>query len=95
LLKNPAQTVELINEMENDVDTFVIDSEVGFQIPDQTCPRNVHVGEVRTRGGLLWNEPPLLKPDFQRLHLETRAAQELSLIQDHDVLSSRGLNALP
>jgi hypothetical protein len=38
LLKHPAQTVELIDEVENDVDTFVIDSEVGFQIPDENVP---------------------------------------------------------
>src|SRR6202012_2137304 len=31
LLEYPAQTVKLIDEVENDVDTFVIDSEVGLQ----------------------------------------------------------------
>ena len=95
LLKHPAQTVELIDEMENDVDAFVIDSEIAFQIADEMCPRNVRVGEVCASGRLLWNEPPLLEPELQRLHLETRTGQELLLVHDHDVLSSRGLNAFP
>ena len=95
LLKRPAQAVELIDEMENDVDPLVIDSEIAFQIADQMRPSNVHVGENHFGGRLIRNEPSLLEPELQRLHLETRAGQELLLAHDHDVLSSRGLNAFP
>src|SRR5258708_7927644 len=95
LVEYPAQAVHLIHQMKDDVDAVVVDAEIGFQVPDEMCPRNVHVGEVRAGGGLLWNEPPLFEPEIQRLHLEARTAQELLPVHDHDVLSSRGLNAFP
>ena len=95
LLKCSAQAVELIDEMENDVDALVIDSEIAFQIADQMCPSHVRFGEGHFGGRLIWNEPPLVKPELQRLHLETRMGQELLLVHDHDVPSSRGLNAFP
>lgn len=95
LLERSAQAVELIHQMKDDVDTLVVDSEIGFQVPDEMCPHNVHVGEVHSGESLLWNEPSLLKPEFQRLRLEARKSQELLLVHDHDVLSSRGLNASP
>src|SRR5260370_11319139 len=95
LLERSAQTVELIHQMKDDVDALVVDAEIGFQVPDEMCPRNVDVGEAHSGGSLLWNEPPLLEPEIQRLHLEARTGQELLLVHDHDVLSSRGLNALP
>jgi hypothetical protein len=43
LLERSTKAVELIHEMKDDVDALIVDSEIGFQIPDETCPRNVHV----------------------------------------------------
>src|SRR6202021_780658 len=94
-LKGSTQTVELIDEMENDVDALVVDSEVAFQITDQARPGHVRIGEHHFVGRLIWNEPPLVEPELQRLHLEARIGQELLLVHDHDVPSSRGLNAFP
>ena len=58
-------------------------------------PRNVDVGEVLTGGGLLQDQPSLLELNIQRLCLQARTVQKLLLVHDHDVLPSRGLNALP
>src|SRR5271167_3532402 len=79
--------------MENDIDPLVVDPEVAFQIADQMRASNVDVGENHFGGRLIRNQPSLLQPELQRLHLETRAGQELLLVHDHDVPSSRGLNA--
>jgi hypothetical protein len=95
LRKRLAQAVELIHQMKDDIDAFVVDSEIVFQILDETRPRNVHVGEGRSGGSLLWDEPALLQPELERLHLQARTSQELLLVHDHGVLSSRGSNALP
>src|SRR6516225_1981384 len=89
------QTVKLIHQMKNDVDALVIDSEIGFQVLDEMGPRKVHLGEIHFGRGLIGNEPALLEPDIQRLHLETRTTEKLRLAHGHDVLSSRGLNAFP
>src|SRR5262245_52027669 len=95
LLEGLAQAMQLIHEMENDVDAFVIDTEIAFQIADEVRPGHVPVGEAHFRGGFVWNNPPLLQPELQHLHLKAGTRQELLLVHDHDVLSSRGLNALP
>src|SRR5262249_50546013 len=87
--------MELIEEMKDDVHAFIVDAEIGLQIPDQPCPCNVHVREVRSDARLIWNEPALLKPVFQRLRLEACICQKLLLVHDHDALSSRGLNVFP
>src|SRR5215467_7712288 len=70
LCKRSAQPVELIHQMKDDIDAFVVDSEIALQVLDETCPRNVHVGEGHSGGSLLWNEPALLEPELQRPHLE-------------------------
>jgi hypothetical protein len=93
LLKRAAQAMELIDKMENDVDTLVIDSEVAFQITDQMCPSHIRIGEHHFGGRLIWNEPPLFNPELQRLYLQTRTGQELPLV--HDMPSSRGLDTFP
>src|ERR1700679_3522912 len=68
LLKRSAEAVELIDEMENDIDALVVDSEVAFQIADQMCPSHVRIGERHFGGRLIWNEPLLVKPELQRLY---------------------------
>src|ERR1700747_3183684 len=85
--------VELINEMENDIDTFIVDAEIALEIADQMGPGDVGIGELHLGGRLVGNEPLMLEPDLQRLHLEADTGQELLLVHDHDVPSSRGLNA--
>src|SRR5262245_51404370 len=95
LREHTAQAMELIYEMKDDIDTLIIDPKIGFQILDETRTRNVKVGEVHSGGGFLWNEPLLLEPEVQRLHLEARTSQEFLLVHDPDIPSSRGLNALP
>src|SRR4051812_38722362 len=81
--------------MKDDVDALVVDTEIRFQITNETSPCNVHVRELHSGGGVIWNEPSLLKPEIECLRLDTRMSKELLLVHDHDVLSSRGLKALP
>ena len=80
LREHMAQAMKLVDEMKNDVDAFVVDAEPGFQLLDEPRTRDVHVGEPRPDGSLLGNEPSLLEPEFQRLHLEARTSQEFLLV---------------
>jgi hypothetical protein len=95
LLERAAQAVDLIHEMKDDIDALVVDPEIVFEIPDEPRPRNVHVGEGHSGRGPIWNQPLLLDPEIQYLHLQTRASQELLPVHAHDVMSSRGLNIFP
>src|ERR1700684_2601237 len=87
--------MKLIDQMENDVDALIVDSEIAFQIPDQTRAGNVGIGKARFGVGLSRNEPLLFDPELQRLGLNARRGQKFLLVHDHDGLPSRGSNALP
>src|SRR5580704_19492322 len=87
--------MKLIDEMENNVDALIVDSEVAFQIPDQTRSSNVGIGKCRFGVGSSRNEPLLLDPEFQRPCLDARRGQKFLLAHDHDGFPSRGLNSLP
>src|ERR1700722_11437246 len=95
LVECATQAVELVHKMKNDVDALVVDSETSFQIRDQARPREIHIREIHSAERLIRNEPPLLKPEVQRLPLEACTGQELLLVHDHDALSSRGSNVFP
>src|SRR5215475_11763589 len=81
--------------MKDDVDALIVDAEIGFQISDEACACNVHIREIRAGGRLIWNQPALVEPMFQRLNLKACTRQELLLVHDHDARSSRGLNVFP
>src|SRR5271156_5262092 len=87
--------MKLIDEMENNVDALVVDSEIAFQVLDQTRSSNVGIGKARFDIDLSRNEPLLLDPEFQRRCLDARRGQKFLLAHDHDRLPSRGLNSLP
>src|ERR1700753_2057532 len=95
LLERPAQAVELIHEVKDDVDPLIIDAEIRFQIPDEASPRDIQIREVHFGGGLIRNQPALFGPKLECLRLDARVSEEFLLVHDHDVLPSRGLNALP
>jgi len=42
-----AQPVELVEEMQDDRDAFVVDAEIQFEIPDQPGPREIGIGELK------------------------------------------------
>src|SRR5260370_8838754 len=52
LLERPAQTVELIHQMKDDVDALAVDPEIAFQGPDEIRPRNVDLGQAHASGRL-------------------------------------------
>src|SRR5579871_2006660 len=82
--------------MQDHIDALIVHAEIPLQILDEVRTRNLPVGEVRSRGSLLRNEPALLEPELERLDLDARARQEFTLahMRAHDALPSRGLNSL-
>ncbi|GCC46330.1 hypothetical protein chiPu_0030471, partial [Chiloscyllium punctatum] len=84
--------MQLIDQMQDDVDALVVDAEIALEVPDQMRARHIGVGEADVVSGLLRNQPLLLDPEFQGLHLETRIDEELLLV--HGAPSSRGLKPL-
>jgi hypothetical protein len=43
----PAKSVELVDEMQNDIDTLVVDAKIAFEVPDQMSARDVLVQKAR------------------------------------------------
>ena len=62
--------MNLVHQVKDHIDTLVIDSEIGFQVLDEMRAGNVPVRIGFTRGALLRDDPLLLEPEFQRLHLQ-------------------------
>jgi len=79
--------MKLIDEMENNVDALVVDSEIAFQVLDQTRSSNVGIGKARFDIDLSRNEPLLLDPEFQRRCVDARRGQKFLLAHDHDRLA--------
>src|SRR5262245_30314418 len=93
--KHPSQAMYLIDQIQNDADSFVIDTQIVLQVPNQLSACDVGIRKRHFTGRLARNEPLLFDPRLERLTLELSADQEFLLTDYHDFISRRGSYAFP
>jgi hypothetical protein len=71
--------MKLIDKVKDDVDPFVIDSEVALEILNQPGTSNVSIRKANSDRCLFGNEPLLFEPEFKRLYLKARRGQKFLL----------------
>src|SRR5258708_3050398 len=88
-----AQTVQLIQEMQNDRDTLVVYPEIYLEILDQPRPREVGVREVKCRSAGDGQQPFRFNPGVQCQSVKVRSTDEFLGLHRHTPMDCRGLSA--
>src|ERR1700730_13472643 len=79
--------------MKDDIYAFIVDPKSRLEVLNEAPAGNVDVGEVHFGGDPPGNEPLLLDPEIQGLHLDVQARQKILPV--HGAISSRGFHTLP
>ena len=86
LSEHLAKAMQLIDEVEHDVDAFVVHAEVPLQIMYEARAGRVHVGQDDGRGPALGKEPFAIDPLLERAEFDPRASR----IDSHDRRRAEG-----
>src|ERR1700704_583866 len=87
------QPVELVEEMQDDRNAFVVDAKVQLEIPDQPGPREIGIGELKSAAAGARYQPFLINPDVQGRGIKMRSADEFLGLHGHTPIDCRGLSA--
>src|SRR5215207_6470972 len=79
------QAVDLVDDAQNDGDSFIVDAKIVLQVPDQRGPRKVRLRERWRCFALTGDKPTGLDPGLQGLGLDPRPHLELAPV-DHSRL---------
>src|SRR5688572_7966915 len=78
LPEHASEPTHLIDEIKNDGNTVVINSEVVLEVADQLRPRQIDVFELPTTAREMRPQPARIDHPLQRLRTHVRAHQELT-----------------
>src|ERR1700719_5042862 len=81
----PAQTMHLVEQVQNDRDPFIVHAEIVPQIADELRTREIHVGKCDLGLPLRWNDPPCGDPALQRFMFDPSPNNKF-LNRDHSNL---------
>ena len=82
--------MHLIQKVQDDAHSFVIDTQVLHQISDQFRTRQIRLGKRQFSGCSAGNQPFLFDPYLQGFKIELRAIKKFQLADDHGCISRRG-----
>jgi len=76
-------TVQLVEQMQNDGDTLIIDADIALEVVDQMHSREVDFGKLIVAALLQRKEPTLGNPCFQHIGVQMRTDEKLLKLHAH------------